>query len=201
MTKKTTLWLTAVGLAAHGIVAGPASAQRSPVDEVRTHNEEVQRVLEQAGDSISDEELSELKDVINDLIDFEELSSRALARYWADRTDQEKSEFVEVFRELVRNSSVRKLDSHRADSLVYRQPEISGGEAAVTTVAHKDNKSVEIVYHMLLKEGEWRAFDVVIDGSSTLRTYRDSFYREISATSYTAMYARLREKLEQERAS
>ena len=153
------------------------------------------------GDSISDEELSELKDVINDLIDFEELSSRALARYWADRTDQEKSEFVEVFRELVRNSSVRKLDSHRADSLVYRQPEISGGEAAVTTVAHKDNKSVEIVYHMLLKEGEWRAFDVVIDGSSTLRTYRDSFYREISATSYTAMYARLREKLEQERAS
>ena len=201
MTKNAPFRIATVSLVLHGMAAGPASAQRSPVDEVRSHNEEVQRVLEQAGDSISDQEREGLKDAINAMIDFEELSSRALGRYWADRTDQEKSEFVDVFRQLVRNSSVRKLDSHRADSLAYRQPEISGEEATVTTVAHKDNKSIEILYHMLLKEGEWRAYDVVIDGSSTMRTYRDSFYREISATSYTAMYARLKEKLEQERAS
>jgi hypothetical protein len=37
---------------------------------------------------------------------------------------------------------------------------------------------------------------VVIEGSSTLRTYQDSFQREIKATSYTAMYTRLVERLE-----
>jgi hypothetical protein len=31
-----------------------------------------------------------------------------------------------------------------------------------------------------------------------LRTYRDSFYQEIQATSYDAMFARLKEKLEEE---
>ena len=39
---------------------------------------------------------------------------------------------------------------------------------------------------------------MVIDGSSTMRTYRDSFYREIRSTSFTAMLNRLKERLAEE---
>ena len=39
---------------------------------------------------------------------------------------------------------------------------------------------------------------MIIDGSSTMRTYRDSFTREIASTSFEAMFTRLKERLEQE---
>lgn len=184
-----------VALGGEGI---PLAAQESPVEVVRARNERVRSILEAEGDSVSAEIREELKDVINGLIDFRELSRRALGRYWDDRTEEEKAEFVDVFRQLVRNSSVRKLGVHRADSVVYREPEITDGEAVLTTIGYKDRRTVEIVYHMHRSGGEWEAYDVVIDGSSTLRTYRDSFYQEIQATSYDAMFARLKEKLEEE---
>jgi len=184
-----------VALGGEGI---PLAAQESPAEVVRARNEKVRSILEAEGDSVSAETREELKDVINGLIDFRELSRRALGRYWDDRTEEEKAEFVDVFRQLVRNSSVRKLGVHRADSVVYREPEITDGEAVLTTIGYKDRRTVEIVYHMHRSGGEWEAYDVVIDGSSTLRTYRDSFYQEIQATSYDAMFARLKEKLEEE---
>jgi phospholipid transport system substrate-binding protein len=176
----------------------PLRAQDSPVEVIRARNQKVRTILEAEGDSVSDETREELKDVINGLMDFRELSRRALGRYWDDRTEEEKDDFVNVFRQLVRNSSVRKLGVHRADSVVYREPEISDGQATVTTIGHKDRRTVEIVYHMHRTDDEWLAFDVIIDGSSTVRTYRDSFYQEIQATSYEAMFERLREKLAEE---
>jgi len=179
--------------------AAQPGAPQDPVEVIRERNQEVERILEVAGDSVSDATREELKDVINGLMDFRELSRRALARHWEARTPQERDDFVEVFRELIRNSSVRKLGIYRADSVTYRPAEIEGDEAEVVTIAHKNRDTVEIVYHMHRTDQGWMAYDFVIDGSSTLRTYRDSFQQQIARTSYGEMYQRLVDKLEQER--
>ncbi len=182
-----------------GLRPGPAAAQPAPVDAVRSRNQLVQEILRaHPTDSVRGPDRERLKDVINGLMDFEELSRRALGRNWAARTDAEKTEFVDVFRELVRASSVRKLGVHRADSITYRPAQVDGTRATVTTVAWKDRRSAEIVYQMHLVGGEWKAWDVVIDGSSTTRTYRDSFTKEINSSSFDAMFAKLKERLEQE---
>jgi phospholipid transport system substrate-binding protein len=178
----------------------PASAQQSPAEAIRSRNQLVQRILQaHPGDTVTGPDAERLKDVINGLMDFDELSKRALGRHWDARTAAEKADFVRVFRDLVRNSSVKKLGVHRADSITYRPAQITGTAATVTTVAYKDRRSAEIVYHMHQVGGEWKAWDVVIDGSSTMRTYRDSFTREIASTSFEAMFTRLKERLEQER--
>ncbi|MGI9627390.1 MAG: ABC transporter substrate-binding protein, partial [Longimicrobiales bacterium] len=106
---------------------------------------------------------------------------------------------VDVFRALVRNSSVQKLGIYRADRITYEATETDGVESRVATMAHEGKNQVEIVYLMHLTEDGWKAFDFIIDGASTLRTYQDSFQREIGATSYAAMYDRLVEKLEEQR--
>lgn len=82
--------------------------------------------------------------------------------------------------------------------MAYHDPETADHEAEVRTVGYKGRNTVEIVYEMHRSDGEWKATDVVVDGSSTVRTYRDAFNREIAATSYDAMYRRLVEKLERE---
>lgn len=175
-----------------------AAAGQSPLDVIKARNAAVETILKSAGDDLSDETKEELKDVINGFIDFRELSRRALGKYWNERTEQEKAEFVDVFRQLVRNSSVKKLSVYKADRVEYEEPEVNGDKARVTTVAYKGRKGVEIVYHMHKVGDEWKAYDIVIDGASTVRTYRDSFYREIAKTSYSEMYAKLVRKLEEE---
>ncbi len=185
--------------AAWGGVAVPAAAQQSPADVVRSRNQQVQRILQaHPGDTVRGPDRERLKDVINGLIDFEELSKRALGRNWAARTPAQQTEFVSVFRELVRASSVRKLGVHRADSVTYRPAQVNGTQATVTTIAWKDRRSAEIVYQMHQVGGEWKAWDVIVDGSSTMRTYRDSFTKEINSSGYDAMFARLKDRLAQE---
>lgn len=193
----TATWLATLG----GTGVSQAHAQttaQSPVEVVRARNQAVTRILDATGDSVDAPTKERLKDVINGLIDFRELSRRALSRHWDERTEQEKADFVDVFRQLIRNSSVKKLGVYRADSVTYRPPEVSGDSVTVVTLAYKDGKSAEIVYRMHQAGGEWKAYDVVVDGSSTVRTYRDSFNKEISRGSYETMYAKLLDRLKED---
>ena len=175
-----------------------ATTIQFPLELIRARNEAVAEILDAAGEEINDATRERLKDVINDFIDFRELSRRALGRYWNERSTQEKQEFVEVFQQLIRNSSVKKLSVYQADSVRYEPPEVDGDRTTVTTVAYKDRRDVEIVYRMHRLAGEWKAYDVVIDGASTVRNYRDSFYKQIAKTSYGEMYTKLVRRLEEQ---
>jgi len=194
-------FVAALGLVAAlgfvGLAAAPVSVRaQSPVDVVRARNEAVSRALAAVGDSVDDATREGLKDVINDLIDFTELSRLALGRHWDSRTEQERADFVDVFRRLIRNSSVERLGVYRADSVTYRQAEMSADQATVVTLAYRNGKSAEITYKMHRVDGAWRAHDIIVDGSSTARTYRDSFNQQIAKSSFADMYAKLVDKLE-----
>lgn len=188
-------WLTSL---LFSVAALGHSAPQSPVEVVRSRNEAVERIVRSSGEEVSPETREKLKDIINGFIDFQELSRRALGKHWDQRTAKEQGEFVTVFRQLVRNSSVKKLEVYKADRVEYLEPVITGSDAKVTTIAHKGEKSVEIVYQMHQVGNDWKAYDVVIDGASTARNYRDSFYKEIAKSSYRDMYEKLVRKLAQE---
>ena len=174
----------------------PAAIQ-GPLETIRARNQAVERILRETGDSVSDATREELKGVINDFIDFGELSKRALGKYWDERSDKEKTNFVDVFSQLIKNSSVKKLEIYKADRMVYQEPRVSAGRATVTTVAYKGRKDVEVAYKMHMVGGEWRVYDMDIDGVSTARNYRDSFYRQIAKSSYSEMYDKLVQRLQE----
>ncbi len=200
--RRSVLWGLALA-AVLFVVAVPVvhaqDASTPPGEVIRLRNVAVKSAIDAAGDSIDDATREELKEVINGLIDFTELSKRALARHWDARTPDEQTEFTEVFRELIRNSSVQQLGIYSADSITYSPAATTDDGVLVRTIAHKDDSQVEIDYYMHQVDGEWRAYDVVIDDSSTLRTYRDSFQRQLSSNSYEAMYSRLVDRLERDR--
>jgi len=181
------------------LVSPAVSADKdSPLEVIKSRNQTVEKLLKGEGEKVDDATREKLKDVINGLMDFQELSRRALGKYWDDRTEQEKEEFVDTFEQLIRNSSVKKLEIYKADRMEYLQPEINGEKAEVTTIAHKERKQVEIVYKMHRASGEWKVYDMEIDGLSTARNYRDSFYKQIAKTSYKEMYEKLQNRLKEQ---
>jgi len=174
-----------------------ADSNQSPLDIVKARNKTVEKILEAKGENVDPETKEKLKEIINGLMDFKELSKRSLGKYWDQRTPQEQEDFTSVFSQLIKNSSVKKLEIYQADKLVYEEPEIKGLKAKVTTVAHKKRKQVEIVYKMHKLNDQWLVYDMEIDGVSTVRNYRESFYKQIAKTSYEEMYAKLAKKLKE----
>lgn len=170
-------------------------ADLSPLDLIKARNQQVEAILEQAGDSVSVETKEQLKDVINGCIDFAELSRIALGKYWQPRSEKQKNDFVNVFQSLIRNSSVKKLEVYKADKNLYEAPEITGRKAKVVQIAQKKRKQVEIIYKLHRVNESWKVYDMEIDGVSTARNYRESFYRQIAKTSYQEMYDKLVKRL------
>ncbi len=173
----------------------------SPLALIQARNDTIKILIDTAGDEVDSATKEKLKDIINGLIDFRELSRLALGKYWDERNDKEKEEFTNVFRQLIRNSSVKKLEIYRADKIKYDDPEMKDGKATITTFAYKGRKNVEIVYKMHHADGEWKIYDMVIDGVSTARNYRGSFYKQIAKTSYKEMYDKLLERLNNDKES
>jgi len=195
----TALWLGAATVAVFPL--GAHGLQQSPVEVIRERNRTLERILGPEDEEVSQATREQLKDVLNELVDFWELSRRSLGRYWPDLSEQQQRDFVEVFEALIRNSSVRKLSMYRADTVEYLASNETAETAIVTTTARRDRKEVEIVYHMHRVDAAWRIYDMVIDGASTVRNYRDSFYREIGRSSYQEMYERLVRRLAEEEIS
>lgn len=176
-----------------------AVGDKSPLEIIKSRNKLVEKILEEKGNDVDTETKERLKDIINGLMDFSEFSRIALGKHWKDRTEQEKKDFVHVFEQLIRNSSVKKLEIYKADRMEYEKPETNGSKAKVTTIAYKDRRQIEIIYKMHQVDSEWKCYDMEIDGASTARNYRDSFYKQIAKSSYKKMYQKLVKRLEEQK--
>src|SRR5687767_9785154 len=82
------------------IAVATAAQAGEPTDQLKTHVDEVLKVLEnpalRAPDK-ADERRDVIRKVANQIFDFEETAKRALGAHWAARTPAERKEFVGLF--------------------------------------------------------------------------------------------------------
>ena len=182
--------------------AAPASAQDDTaqvIAKLKQRDAEIKQYIDAAADTSEASYKEELKIIINRDFDFHELSRRALGRYWKERTEPEQGEFVDVFGQIVRNSSVRKTDVYKADRIDYGEPTLRRSILTIPTEVFKKESSIEIEYKLHQVDGVWQVYDLVIDGVSTARDYRDAFYKEIRKNGYDIMLGKLKDRLAEEK--
>lgn len=183
--------LAAVFLAA-GLLVSMAQAQGNPVDIIRAKDKELQQLLRAKDVS---KQTARVKTLINGIFDFEELGRRALGTAtWAKMTPTQKSRFVKAFKSMVENSSVKKLEAYTSDSTRYEAADINGDKATVTAhVFSKGSESI-VVYKLWKKQGEWKAWDLVIDDLSTAGNYGDQFRTILKNNTIDNLISRLESK-------
>ncbi len=173
-------------------VAGAAWAAPDPVEMIRDQDTELQILLR---DPNVGDQTERVKELINGIFDFGELGRRALGpTHWRRMTEAQQERFVKAFRSMVENSSVKRLEAYSSDSTRYQPPEIEDDRATVT--AHVFSKGVEsiAVYRLQLREGEWRAWDLILDDLSTARNYGDQFRRILQDNDYEELIRRLEDR-------
>lgn len=191
MGKLLTAWLL---LAA---AVSPASAA-SPTEVVQAAVEQVIRVVHDAdlaGPAARERRHQELQRIVDNLLDFPEMTRRSLGQHWNDRTPQEREEFVGLFKAFLEHSYVGKLENCSGLEMLYVSETIDGDYATVRSKASVGRKKGLSVDYRLHQDGSrWAVYDVVIEGFSIVSTYRAQFNRTIQLSSYNHLVEKMRLK-------
>lgn len=169
------------------VFAVMAFAAEDPVAAVKKKDAELQTLLKKS--SRNAKEIERVKSLLNDSFDFALLAKKSLAKGdWEKQDAASQEKFVAEFQRMVRNSSAKRLELYRADSTIYEPAKMKGSDEA-RVVAHLWNKGKESVleYKMSLVNGNWKAWDLVIDDLSTARNYKEQFGQILKNKSFAEL--------------
>lgn len=166
-------------------MAGAHAAAESAEDVVRQTTSEVLTRLDADKDALKSDpkRLFELIDeVVLPKFDFERMSRWVLGRNWnaADAAAQEQ--FVYEFRRLLvrtYGTALLEYSNQRVNVLPATAEEGAGTVTVRTEVLRADGRPIAINYRLHESGGEWKVFDVAIEGVSLVSTYRSSFADEV----------------------
>jgi phospholipid transport system substrate-binding protein len=84
----------------------------------------------------------------------------------------------------------------------YVKETIDRDQAAVPTeIVNERDAPVTVEYRLLHKDGDWKVYDIVIEGVSLVNNYRTQFNTIITKDSYAGLVKQMRLKLDQENAA
>ncbi len=165
-----------------------AFAAEDPVAAIKKKDGELQTLLKKS--SRNAKETERVKSLLNDSFDFELLAKKSLsANDWKAQDEASQQKFVAEFQRMVRNSSAKRLELYRADSTVYEPAKMKKNGEEANVVAHLWNGGKESVleYKMSQVNGNWKAWDLVIDDLSTARNYKDQFSQILKTKSFAEL--------------
>ncbi len=176
---------------AAGYAGGPAT------DAMKTTIDEVLRIL-------ADKDLKEpakanerrllLEKVVGDRFDYQEMSRRSLGAPWNGLSEQDKREFVDLFRTLLTNSYADKIETYSGEGVQYINERTEKEYAEVRTKVLSGKTEIPLDYRLINKAGEWRVYDVIVDGVSLVNNYRGQFTKIMRSSSYADLVDQLRKK-------
>ncbi len=141
------------------------------------------------------ERRDKIRKAVDEMCDWQEMSRRSLGRHWAQRSEQEKKEFIELFGQLLERTYIDKVESYSGEKVNYTGERMDGDYAEVDVkIVTKKNTEIPVVYKLRSKDQKWWAYDIVIEGVSLVNNYRTQFSDILAKSSFEGLMKKLREK-------
>lgn len=143
-----------------------------------------------------------ITEVFDQFLDYDSLAKDSLGKHWDERSDDEKKEFQDVLKRLVRNAYKKNLKKTLGYDIEYKGQDEAKKGVLVKTVAKSKSNSREdpitIDYAMHEVDGKWTCYDFVTEGSSLVNNYRSQFTRVIKKNGFSELMKKMKKKLEKE---
>src|SRR5262249_40172067 len=107
-----------------------------PTDQLRAQMEGVIRVPEAPElkkEGHQKDRRPAVRKIANEIFDFSETARRSLGRHWQGRTEAERSEFVQLFSDLLERTYISKIETYGGGKIGYPGGTIEGEQAKVQT--------------------------------------------------------------------
>lgn len=173
-----TLALSLFGTAAFGLEA-PQDVVKNTTDQV------VERVRNERNALRADP--ARMYELVSEMIfphfDFSIMSQWVLGEQWAAADDAQRAEFVEQFRKLLVRTYAAALLEYSDQIISYpadQAPAKPNTAVVMQQISQPGTAVLPVVYRLHNKTGNWKVFDVSVDGVSLVKTYKASFAPIIS---------------------
>ena len=182
--KRLALSVTFVLLIFYGAVSS-AKATPSAEEVVKTTANQVLLKLRSERDMLR-QKPTELYRLVNEFIiphfDFRRMSQWVLGRYWRTATEDQRKEFIGQFRTLLVRTYATALLEYSDQDIRYLPVQAPPDAKTVTVKTQVDRPGgspIPINYSMHVNDGDWKVYDVAVDGVSLVSTYRSTFGSQI----------------------
>ncbi len=179
------------------LVPAPSRAGE-PTDQVRGAIDRVLEILKKKdlqGKNRRAERRTLLREEISKAFDFDEMAKRSLGPAWRQRTPEERKEYVALFRQVLENSYLGKVESYQGEKIRYVKDSVEEGRFATveTLIVTGKGQEIPLNYRMVKEKSDWRVYDVVIEEISLVNNYRSQFSGILQKSSFQDLLARLKE--------
>jgi phospholipid transport system substrate-binding protein len=183
--------------------ASSALAAR-PLDQVKSTTDRVIAILNDPalqGEAQRSERRGLIHQELEQRFDWNAISRGALGRHWAKLTPEQQKEFMEVFKVFLERVYLDRIEPYYAqlDRITYQGERLVDDKfasvRAVITTTQKVDHPIEYRLHQTTP-GDWRVYDVVVEGVSLVRNYRTQFDGIVSRSSYQGLINDLRSRIE-----
>jgi len=156
-----------------------SSFSGQPTEAVKDNLDKVLNVLRDPSlkaESAKKAKKDKMRDISEKMFDFTELSKRSLGKNWSKFNPDQQKEFVGLYKSLLEDAYADKIMLY-ADVKIVFSKEVALTEKTVevqSTVLRKSGE-IPIFYRVIMKDGVWKVYDVVIEGISLINNYRSQF--------------------------
>ena len=124
-------------------------------------------------------------------------AQRVLGVHWRNASQAQRDRFVKAFYESLLYTYGDAMIDFTADRLkvIPTKVDAAATSATVRTQVKRSNGTpVDVFYTMRKVDGAWKAWDVVIDGISYVKSYREDYGAEVQQKGLDAVITRLEAK-------
>ncbi len=177
------------------------SAYASPAqDQLKASIDQILAVLKNPdykGEAVTEKRRQALRAIIYERFSFEKMSQLSLGKYWKTISDQQKTEFVDLFGQLLEQNYVAKIEAYTNEEILYTKELVKKKKAKINTKIITDDVEIPIDYSMYqTKQGPWMVYDMVIEGVSLVANYRSQFNQILQNDTYEKLVEELKKKIE-----
>jgi phospholipid transport system substrate-binding protein len=171
----------------------------APQDAVQSNVNKVLEVLRDPklkAESAKETKKEKLRLIYNNMFDDVELGKRTLARNWNSLNTAQRQEFVKLFRQVLEKAYVDKILDYTNEKINFdKETMLSATQAEVQTKIVTASKEIPIAYRVIVKDGAWKVYDIVIENVSLVLNYRTQFSDILDKNKPEHLLETLREKV------
>jgi phospholipid transport system substrate-binding protein len=174
-----------------------------PTAQIRASTDKILALLSDPAlksDNRSAERRQLIRKELEQRVDWATVARSSLGHHWAKRTQAEKAEFTSLFSRFLTETALEKFETNyvQLKKIDYLGEKIIDDYASVKAQVTTKDQIVHPVEYRLQKSGkDWQIYDLLLEGVSLAKNYRDQFDEILAKSSYEKLVADLRAKIPQ----
>ncbi|MAF47537.1 MAG: toluene tolerance protein [Rhodospirillaceae bacterium] len=174
--KRVSVWLSALILSAGIAVQAEAGPKKSPDQFLTEFGDQAIKLLS-SNTADADQRSEGLRNLLAKHFDVDFISRTVLARHWRKASDDERTEFRQLFEDYIVSVYGRRLGNYSGEHFQIGKIVRKGDDQAYVSskIVRPAGPPVKVAWRLRGRDGKWRIVDIVVEGVSMAMTQRSEF--------------------------